>query len=107
MIAKTPEPPYYAVIFTTIRTAVDKGYSETAEELEKLVSKQPGFLGFESARNETGITVSYCKDLESIKNWKNNVQHSKAREKGRKFWYEYYKLRIAKVERDYDFTMTL
>ncbi|MEZ5104391.1 MAG: antibiotic biosynthesis monooxygenase [Draconibacterium sp.] len=107
MIAKTPEPPYYAVIFTTIRTAVDKGYSETAEELEKLVSKQPGFLGFESARNEIGITVSYWKDLESIKNWKNNVQHSKAREKGRKFWYEYYKLRIAKVERDYDFTMTL
>jgi heme-degrading monooxygenase HmoA len=103
MIAKTPEPPYYAVIFTTIRTAVDDGYVHTAKVMEKLVQKQPGFLGFESARGEIGITISYWKDLESIKSWKENALHSKARENGRKLWYGYYKLRIAKVERDYDF----
>lgn len=69
MIAKTPKPPYYAVIFTSIRTAGDNGYSQMDQEMEKLVIKQPGFLGFESARNENGITVSYWKDLESIKKY--------------------------------------
>jgi len=66
MIAKTPQPPYYAVIFTSIRTKEDDGYSAMAGEMERLVEKQPGFLGFESARTELGITVSYWKDLESI-----------------------------------------
>jgi heme-degrading monooxygenase HmoA len=66
MIAKTTQPPYYAVIFTSIRTEGDNGYSQMGEEMEKLVEKQPGFLGFETARNEIGITVSYWKDLESI-----------------------------------------
>lgn len=103
MIAKTPQPSFYAVIFTSIRTEVENGYSEMSGEMERMVEKQPGFLGFESARNETGITVSYWKDLESIRNWKENVAHSVAREKGRKIWYENYKVRIARVERDYGF----
>jgi len=103
MIAKTPQPPYYAVIFTSTRTEGDHGYSEMAGEMEKLVATQPGFLGFESARTEVGITVSYWKDLESIRNWKENAEHAIAREKGRKTWYKNYKVRIAKVERDYGF----
>jgi len=101
MIAKTPLPPYYAVIFTSIRNADDNGYSQMGEEMEKLVEKQPGFLGFESARSEIGITVSYWKDLESIRKWKYNIAHTVAQEKGRKTWYQNYKVRIAKVERDY------
>ena len=68
-----------------------------------LASQQEGFLGVESARNELGITVSYWKDLDSIKKWKENSQHSIARERGRKDWYQSYKTRIAKVERDYGF----
>lgn len=103
MIAKTPKPPYYAVIFTSVRTEGDNGYSQMADEMEKLVRKQPGFLGYESARNETGITVSYWKDLESIKKWKENNSHKIAREKGREEWYGKFKVRIAKVERDYGF----
>lgn len=101
MIAKTPEPPYYAVIFTSIRTSVDQGYEEMAARMVELASQQPGFLGVESARNETGITVSYWKDLESIKNWKHNSEHSIAREKGKKEWYKSFRIRIAKVEKDY------
>ena len=101
MIAKTPQPPYYAVIFTSIRNDGDNGYSQMGEEMEKLVVKQPGFLGFESARNEIGITVSYWKDLESIRKWKENTAHIVAQEKGKKTWYENYKVRIARVERDY------
>ena len=84
MIAKTPEPPYYAVIFTSLRTEGNNGYSQMSVEMENLVKNQPGFLGFESARTDLGITVSYWKDLESIRNWKENEYHIFARENGRK-----------------------
>ncbi|MCG2611025.1 antibiotic biosynthesis monooxygenase [Flavobacterium sp. SM15] len=104
MIAKTPEAPYYAVIFTSVRTEIEEGYAQTADRMVELATEQPGFLGVESARNEIGITVSYWKDLESIKNWKMNAEHTIARETGRSDWYKAFKVRIAKVERDYDFT---
>ena len=103
MIVDTPKVPYYAVIFTSIKTKDADGYDEMAERMVELASKQEGFLGVESARNEVGITVSYWKDLESIKKWKDNSEHTVAREKGRKYWYSSFKTRIAKVERDYEF----
>lgn len=103
MIAKTPAPPYYAVIFTSIRTEGDHQYSDMAELMEELVNLQDGFLGVESARNEIGITVSYWRDLEAIKNWKENRDHSIAREKGKSDWYSHFKARIARVEKDYEF----
>jgi len=103
MIANTPEPPYYAVIFTSINTENVENYSEMAQRMVDLAAVQSGFLGVESARNEVGITVSYWKDLESIKNWKENAEHTLAREQGRKKWYQAYKTRIALVERDYGF----
>jgi heme-degrading monooxygenase HmoA len=103
MIAKTPQPPYYAVIFTSNRTQTENGYNEMSVEMENLVKIQPGFLGFESARDGIGITVSYWKDLESIRIWRENPSHAIARENGRKMWYENFKVRIAKVERDYSF----
>lgn len=105
MIATTPQPPYYAVIFTSERTEIEEGYAETAERMVELATRQPGFLGVESARNEIGITVSYWSDLEAIKNWKMNTEHTIAREKGRTDWYKAFKVRIAKVERDYDFSV--
>lgn len=103
MIAKTPEAPYYAVIFTSINTENHEDYSKMAARMVELASEQEGFLGIESARNELGITVSYWKDLTAIKNWKANTEHAFAQEQGRKKWYQSYKTRIAKVERDYDF----
>jgi heme-degrading monooxygenase HmoA len=105
MIAPTPEPPYYAVIFTSVRTEGDNGYAEMADRMVELARQQDGFLGVESARNEIGITVSYWRDLESIRKWKEHVEHSVAREKGRKEWYQSFKVRIAKVERDYGFVI--
>ncbi|HHB79227.1 MAG TPA: antibiotic biosynthesis monooxygenase [Saprospiraceae bacterium] len=102
MIATTPKPPYYAVIFSSIRKGPDNGYSEMADKMVELAKQQDGFLGVESARNELGITVSYWRDLDSIKKWKDNSEHSIAREKGRNEWYKTYKTRIAKVERDYE-----
>ncbi len=103
MIAKTPQPPYYAVIFTSTRTDVKKDYSEMAERMVDLAKVQPGFLGFESAREEIGISVSYWKDMESIGNWKKNLEHLTAQKMGKENWYKSYKTRIAKVERDYEY----
>jgi heme-degrading monooxygenase HmoA len=103
MIAETPKPPYYAVIFTSTITGENQNYAAMADAMVKLAQQQDGFLGIESARNELGITVSYWRDLESIKNWRENAQHSIAREMGRSDWYQSFKTRIAKVERDYDF----
>lgn len=106
MIATTPQPPYYAVIFTTIRTAIDEeGYEETANRMEELATQQEGFLGIESVRKEMGITVSYWSSLEAITQWKNNIEHTEARDKGRKLWYNQYQLRVCRVERDYGFEM--
>jgi heme-degrading monooxygenase HmoA len=103
MIAKTPPTPYYAVIFTSLRTEGDNGYSSMAEEMDQLSQQQEGYLGIESARNELGITVSYWRSLEDIKNWKANTEHLIAQRTGREKWYEHYKVRICKVERDYAF----
>ncbi len=103
MIAETPVPPYYAVIFTSTRTSGDNGYQEMAELMVRLASEQDGFLGIESAREEVGITVSYWRDLASVQKWRDHVQHSVARNRGRSDWYSAFKTRIALVERDYGF----
>jgi heme-degrading monooxygenase HmoA len=103
MIVNTLEPPYYAVIFTSIRTEDDNGYEKMAEKMLNLVREQDGFLGVESAREDIGITVSYWRDLESIQKWKENISHIEAQKKGKKIWYKNYKTRIAKVEKEYSF----
>lgn len=70
MIAETPQPPYYAIIFTSLHTEGDNGYLNMAIEMNDLAKQQTGYLGVESAREELGITVSYWESLEAIKNWK-------------------------------------
>ena len=103
-IAKTPEPPYYAVMFTSKRSGFDDGYGKMSERMIELASKQPGFLGIESAHDsDTGITISYWKDLESIRAWKEDAEHQNAQYLGREKWYEQYTVRIARVERAYGF----
>lgn len=99
--AKTPVPPYYAVIFTSVSTDNTQGYAETAARMIELASQQPGYLGIESARSDIGITVSYWLDLQSIKKWKQNAEHLLAQKNGREKWYECYTTRIALVEREY------
>lgn len=107
LIANTPKPPYYAVIFSSHRSAgadndaSDDGYGATADRMVELAAQQPGFLGIESAREEIGITVSYWADIASIKVWKANVEHLQAQKTGRESWYSSFTVRIAKVERDY------
>lgn len=100
-IANTPQPPYYAVIFTSVRTEGDDGYDRMTDRMVELASSQPGFLGLESARNGIGITVSYWSDTESIRAWKTDLEHQEAQKSGHRKWYSAYKVRITRVEREY------
>jgi heme-degrading monooxygenase HmoA len=101
--AGMPEPPYYAVIFTSLRTEGDHGYGRMAERMEALAREQPGFLGIESARTPggTGITVSYWSSEAAIAAWKAHAEHRIAQETGQRTWYADYYIRIARVERAY------
>ncbi|MGI9624185.1 MAG: antibiotic biosynthesis monooxygenase family protein [Acidimicrobiales bacterium] len=103
MLADTPAPPYYAVIFATTRSATDAddGYEETAARMEELARAQPGYLGIDSARSDIGITVSYWCDEAAITAWRDNFEHEEARRLGRERFYESYFLRVARVERAY------
>lgn len=103
MFANTPEPPYYAVVFSSQRTDGDNGYGQMAARMVELAARQPGFIGVESVRGDDGfgITVSYWKSAEAIAAWKADVEHLAAQEMGKRAWYEHYELRIAKVERAY------
>lgn len=101
MIANTPKPPYYAVIFTNVQSEELDGYGEMADMMLALAQQQPGYLGFESARDGLGIAVSYWQDEASILAWKSNLAHLAAQRMGKQKWYSHYKTRIAKVERDY------
>ncbi len=101
-LANTPEPPYYAVIFSSLRTPVDAGYDATAQRMLELAAQQEGYLGVESARDEnSGITVSYWSSLEAIRAWKANAEHLEAQRRGHAQWYSAFRLRVAKVERAY------
>jgi heme-degrading monooxygenase HmoA len=108
-LARTPEPPYYAVIFSSQRTEGDRGYAKMADHMFELASQQPGFLGVESVRGADGfgITVSYWASEEAIVAWKAHAEHQPVQEAGKRLWYADYQLRVAKVERAYGKTGTM
>ena len=100
----TPKPPYYAVIFTSVRTSADNDYARTAARMLELAETMPGFLGVESAREGVGITVSYWESLEAIRAWQQHPKHLAAQKQGRKEWYASFSTRVCRVERENGFT---
>jgi heme-degrading monooxygenase HmoA len=103
--AKTPKPPYYAVIFVSQRNGHGEAdYSAAGERMFALVQQQPGFLGVDSTRDENGfgITVAYFDSEENIRLWRNQAEHAATRERGKREWYEHFEVRVAKVERAYE-----
>ena len=103
-VSKTPKPPYFAVIFTSINSDMDHSeHTAMSARMHELASTYEGFLGFEPARNEdgTGVAVSYWRDLDTIQQWARDPEHRVAKKKGRSLWYDHYMIRIAKVERAY------
>jgi heme-degrading monooxygenase HmoA len=101
VIAETPEPPYVAVIFTSLRTDGDHGYAVMSARMSRLAAEQPGYLGMEAARDGLGITVSYWVDEDAAKAWKQVAEHLVAQRRGREAWYSDYRVRVAVVHRDY------
>ena len=97
--------PYYAVIFTSTQTEATKGYAKMADQMQNLAKQQNGYLGIDSAKNEIGITVSYWESIDAIKQWKANTEHLFAQQNGREQWYNWYNVRICKVEREYEFKL--
>jgi heme-degrading monooxygenase HmoA len=103
------EPGCLAVIFTSRRPdrlgerGSDDGYEQTADRMVELAAAQPGFLGVESARGADGlgITVSYWRDEDSIRAWREHAEHVVARRHGREAWYEWFAVRVARIERAY------
>ena len=99
-ISATPDPPYYAVIFTSRRGDEPEGYGEMSERMVELAARQPGFLGIESVREGAiGITVSYWDSMDAIDAWRRDVEHRVAQRLGRERWYDEYAVRVARVER--------
>ncbi|MCF5029461.1 antibiotic biosynthesis monooxygenase family protein [Pseudomonas syringae] len=106
MMAARFAKPYFAVVFTSLRTPDDdQAYAEAAQRMVSLARQQPGFLGVESARGDDGlgITVSYWSDEAAILAWKQQADHAQVREQGRSRWYQAFTTRICRVERDYAF----
>jgi glutathione S-transferase len=108
--SRTPDPTSaqhcFAVIFSSQRTAeAAEAYETSAQAMVELASKQPGFLGVESARGPDGfgITVSYWDSLEAIRNWKDQPSHRATQARGKNTFYERYEVRVAIVERGYKF----
>jgi heme-degrading monooxygenase HmoA len=102
VIATTPEPPYFAVIFSSQRTEGDRGYAAMSERMVELARLQPGFLGVESARDVEGfgLTVSYWRDEAAIAAWKAHAEHAVAQRRGRDTWYGAFRLRVCRVDRE-------
>ena len=100
-IARTSDPPYVAVIFTSIRADAEDGYAAMALEMADLAAQQPGYLGLESARAGVGITVSYWATEDDARAWKRVQEHRVAQKLGRERWYARYTVRIAQVTRAY------
>ena len=97
--------PYYAVIFNSTLATEDPAYQDTAKQMETLAAQQPGYLGIDSARRgANGITVSYWKTKEDIQAWRSQLEHQVAQQRGKDHWYQHYRIRVAKVERDYEYT---
>jgi heme-degrading monooxygenase HmoA len=101
--SSTPEPPYFAVIFTSQRRDGDDGYEDMARRMFELALTQPGCFGAESARDASGfgLTVAYFATEAAIAQWRDHAEHRVAQELGRTKWYEHFELRVARVERAY------
>lgn len=101
--AHLPTPPYYVVIFSSVRGGSAGGYDEASTRMLELAREQPGFLGVESARGADGfgITTSYWASEEAIRDWRRHAEHVLVRERGRRDWYRHFEVRVARVERAY------
>lgn len=96
----------YAVIFEVeINDGKQERYLDIAAKLKEQLVKMPGFISierFESLVNEGKlVSLSFWEDEESLIRWKKNIDHLAAQKDGRDSIFKDYRIRIAKVQRDY------
>jgi heme-degrading monooxygenase HmoA len=91
------------VIFSSNRTEGDNGYAVMGARMQELAKSQPGYLGYEAARDLDGfgITVSYWADDAAAQAWKQVQEHTVAQQRGQAAWYADYQVRVATVARAY------
>jgi heme-degrading monooxygenase HmoA len=78
------------------------GYPATAERMEALVSKLPGFLGIKTFRAEDGERVSLFafESLAALEAWRDHPEHRVAQRRGRDEFYAEYTLQICQPLRE-------
>jgi heme-degrading monooxygenase HmoA len=80
-------------------------YLEAAARLKPLVEAQEGFISIERFESVTNpgkfVSISYWRDEEAVRNWRNVEQHRRVQEAGRKSIFADYRLTVAQVLRDY------
>lgn len=96
----------YAVIFEVeIKEGQQEAYLSIASQLREQLVEMPGFISierFESLVNEGKlVSLSFWENEESLIHWKKKADHLAAQTKGRASIFKDYRIRIAKVERDY------
>lgn len=96
----------YAVIFEVeISEGKKDQYLNIAAKLKEQLVTMPGFISierFQSLVNEGKLlSLSFWDDEASLLNWKKNIDHLAAQKEGRASIFKDYRIRIAKVERDY------
>ena len=80
-------------------------YKQLAEALNEEVRKIDGFISierFQSISNpDKFVSLSFWRDEEAVRNWRNLRQHREAQAKGRGGIFSAYRLRVCQVLRDY------
>ena len=80
-------------------------YFSVASQMRSLLGEMDGFISVErfqslSEKNKF-LSLSFWRDEEAVKGWRNHIRHREAQEKGRRDFFDDYRLRVVSVLRDY------
>ena len=89
----------YVVIFRATLAETDAAYSETAQRLRQKAFDQYGCVDFVSmSENGQEIALSYWRNLDDIRRWRQDSEHVQAQQLGKLKWYADFSVEIATLE---------
>jgi heme-degrading monooxygenase HmoA len=96
-----------AVIFEFVPAGGHKqDYLDLAAGLNDIVKGFDGFISIERFESISApgrfVSLSFWRDEEAVRKWRNVQQHRAAQAKGRKGIFDSYRLRVCSVIRDYE-----
>lgn len=88
-----------------LRPEHQKEYSEWAARMHALSATMPGFISVKTFSAEDGerVTIVEFESEETMRAWRNHVDHREAQELGRKQFYSQYRIQVCHPIRDYSF----